>query len=222
MLERYGVKSPLCRGKLREKGLQTKLEKHGDKNFNNSEKTTKTCIERYGTGRNNQKAEATMMKKYGVKSYLSSPEVDAMRNSPEIQAKIQETKRKHSTFNKSSLEEQACQFLLSKFKEVKRQFSSEKYPFNCDFYIPEKDLYVECNFHWTHGFHPFDETNKEDLKRLELMKSKKSKFYDTAIIVWTVKDPEKRKTAKQNGIALKEFWTLEELEEYFNRKETAC
>jgi len=38
---------------------------------------------------------------------------------------------------------------------------------------------------WTHGKHPFDITNKEDLALLEMLqeKSKTSKFYQNAVDV---------------------------------------
>ena len=54
----------------------------------------------------------------------------------------------------------------------KTQYKSELYPFCCDFYFPDNDLYLEINAHWTHGYHPFDSTNKDDLLLLEQWKKK--------------------------------------------------
>lgn len=51
-------------------------------------------------------------------------------------------------------------------ENVKRQYKSELYPFACDFYIQNLDLYIECNFHWTHGGHKFDKNNENDIKQL--------------------------------------------------------
>ena len=192
---------------------KSNTEKYGQPVWNNPDKTTSTCYERYGSGRNLKKIQRTMMDRYGVKSFLSSAEVVRMKNSPEIQAKIQETKRKRGTFNVSTQEEQAYAFLCEMFGDVRRQFKSEQYPFNADFYVPALDLYVECNFHWTHGFHPFDPTSKADLERLEAMKEKNTKFYDNAIKTWTVRDPLKRERAARNNVKMIEFWTLEELKD---------
>ena len=30
----------------------------------------------------------------------------------------------------------------------------DRYPFACDFYISSLDLFIECNYHWTHGGKP--------------------------------------------------------------------
>lgn len=35
------------------------------------------------------------------------------------------------------------------------QYTSERYPFLCDFYIKPLDLYIELNLYWTHGGHFF-------------------------------------------------------------------
>lgn len=52
------------------------------------------------------------------------------------------------------------------------QYQDERYrnpktgrKFNCDFYIPSEDLFIELNYHWTHGKHPFniDDVNDYDL-----------------------------------------------------------
>ena len=42
------------------------------------------------------------------------------------------------------------------YNDVIRSYSTDKYPYNCDFYIPSKDVYIECNFHWTHGYMKYD------------------------------------------------------------------
>ena len=93
------------------------------------------------------------------------------------------TKRKNGTFKMSKKEDKAYDILCKKFgkDDIIRQYQSEKYPFNCDFYIKSLDLYIECNFSWTHGKHWFDENNEEDIRRLEFMKSKNTAYYDNAI-----------------------------------------
>lgn len=91
------------------------------------------------------------------------------------------TKKKNKTFNTSSDETYIENILKERFPNIKCQYKSSLYPFNCDFYIPEKDLYIEYQGHWTHGKHPFDESNKEDVIKLESWKNKNNQFYKTLL-----------------------------------------
>ena len=91
------------------------------------------------------------------------------------------------------------------------KYKSKLYPYNCDFYIPSLDLYIECNYHWTHGGHPFNENNIEDITILNLWKNKNLSYYDNAIQTWTVRDVNKRNTAKKNKLNFIEIWNIEEL-----------
>ena len=162
------------------------------------------------------KSRQKMNSKFGVDYSLQSPEIKSKYDFKSINAKGNETKKINGTFNTSKIEEQAYMLLCEKFSQddVIRQYKSEQYPFNCDFYIKSKDLYIECNFSWTHGGHWFDPTNKDDIKRLELMKSKHSKYYDNAIETWTVRDTKKRETALKNQLNYVVFWRLCELQDW--------
>ena len=215
MIERYGVESALYGNtEFRKKGRQTLFDKYGKYNF--PDKTTETCKKRYGTGRNNNKAKQTMLNKYGVSSYLLTDVVKNIRNNVIVQSKIQNTKLKNKTFNASKLEEVCYKMLVEKFgkDDIIRQYTSELYPFNCDFYIKSLDLYIEYNGSWTHGKHPFDPTNKDDIEIVEKWKAKNKKYYFIAINTWTKRDVNKRNVAKQNNINIKEFWKVSELEEF--------
>jgi len=218
MLSRYGIESALCKSEFRDKGANTKEKRYGSSTYNNPTKTTLTCEERYGigNGRNYKKAEKTMESRYGVKTYLLSEEVNAIRNNETVQRKIQETKRIRHTFRASSLEEECYHILMGVFgkEDVVRQYKSAKYPYLCDFYIPSKDLYIEFNGHWSHGKHAFDNGNKEDLQIADKWRTRGTRFYLKALWVWTEYDVEKRKIASREKINRKEFWTITELKEY--------
>lgn len=136
--------------------------------------------------------------------------------SKEIQDKKLKTMMKNKSFNKSDEEELIFEMLCTKFSIVSRQYSSNKYPFACDFYVPEKNLYVEYQGHWTHGKHPFNENNAEDVTKLKSWKNKNTEYYLGAINTWTIRDPMKRKAAKDNNLNWIEFFTLKEFEEWFN------
>lgn len=156
------------------------------------EKTKKTNLERYGT----------------EKGWASTDEgrktISEIHSDPEYQKKEIESKRRNNSFNKSNSEEDFYQLLLNLFEndDVHRQYRSDKYPFNCDFYIKSIDTYIECNFHWTHGKIPFDKDSIVCQEKLSQWKEKaeSSEFYKCAIDVWTRRDVEKIEYAVENGI----------------------
>ena len=93
------------------------------------------------------------------------------------------------------------------------------YPYNCDFYIPSLDIYIEYQGNWTHGDSPFNSSNIEHQNKLKDWKDKSeySSYYNNAIYVWTDLDVRKRKIARQNNIKLLEFWTIEEVEDWLKK-----
>lgn len=221
--ERYGVRG-YCNP---EKSKQTKLERYGDPNYVNPEKCKQTNLKKYGAtswlcssegkkflSRKNsseeylEKRRQTIFKRYGVYSITGLQEV---------QEKINNTKKQHNSFNSSRQENIIFDRLKEKYK-IKTQYRDKRYPFLCDLYFEEYDLFVEVNCFWTHGFHPFNPENPEDLKKLEKWKSKNSKFYNTAIQVWTGENPKrssdvkKREWAKSNRLNFLELWSMDEEE----------
>lgn len=106
--------------------------------------------------------------------------------------------------------------LCKKFSFLERQYFSIVYPFACDFYIPELDLYIEYQGHFSHGKEPFDPHKEEHIKKVELWKSKNKRSYNDAINVWTVRDPLKRETARKNNLNWIEFFTMDEFMEWYN------
>lgn len=117
---------------------------------------------------------------------------------------INDIMRTNNTFNTSSPEDNYYKELINKYGEedVIRWYSDERYPFVCDFYIPSEDLFIELNKHWTHGGHPFDETNLDDIYQLEQWqeKAETSKYYKNAIYTWTMLDTKKQEYAKKNNL----------------------
>lgn len=160
-----------------------------------------------------QHNEENMLKKYGVKNafQLKSTKDKYNENKKDIRKKGIETKRENNTFNTSADEKIAEQLLRFAYNDVKTQYSSDKYPFNCDFYIPSIDTYIEFNGSWTHGQHAFDQTNDNDIQLLNEWKAKNSEYYNNAINTWTVRDVEKRQIAKDNNLNFIEVWTIGEL-----------
>ena len=127
---------------------------------------------------------------------------------------------------KSKEEDKIFMFLTQKFKTVIRQYRSDVYPFACDFYIPEIDLYIEYQGFWTHGKEVYNENNPQHLKIIQEWQQKsqeinfKKKYkdlYKNAIYIWTKKDPMKRKIAKENKLNWIEFFTFEDFEKWYKQ-----
>lgn len=215
-LEKYGVENGGGSMQSIEKIKRTKFERHGDPNYTNTEKMKQTCLERYGVENTSQlkstinKIENTMLNKYGVKNYTQSEEYKLRHN--EIETKKNNTHKENNSFNVSRKEDMCYEILKEKFPDIIRQYRSKEYPFNCDFYIPSKDLYIEFQGSWVHGKHPFDETDEDDVKKLELWKARteKSRYYKNAIHTWTIRDIRKRNMAKENHLNYIELWNLDE------------
>ena len=113
--------------------------------------------------------------------------------------------RERGTFNSSRVEDRIFELLIDKFGEVIRQYRDERYPFNCDFYIPSKDLFIELNAHWTHGGMPYDPNDEECQNQLIEWqeKAKTSQFYKNAIETWTVRDVKKLQCDQKNKLNYK-------------------
>lgn len=87
----------------------------------------------------------------------------------------------------------------------------------CDIYVKSKDLFVECNFHWTHGGHFFDPENSSDTAKLMDWKQKNTKFYNIAADTWYRRDRLKLETAKNNKINYLVFWTEAEAYDWLSK-----
>ena len=124
-------------------------------------------------------------------------------------SKIWLTKKKNNTTNTSKPEQMLYEKLLNEYegKTIYREYKCERYPYHCDFYIVEDDLFIELNAHWTHGGRPYDPNDYSCQKQLELWqeKAKTSKYVQSAIYTWTVRDVEKAECAKRNNL---NYWVI--------------
>lgn len=130
-------------------------------------------------------------------------------NSPESILKAHQTRLQNGTSNKSKAEEAFYhKLLLLGFNEddiIHTYIGDERYPYNCDFYIKSKDLFIEYQGHQTHGYKPFNKNDEECLKQLVHLEDKAnegSKMAKDIIITWTIRDPKKLNTAINNNIKL--------------------
>ena len=197
-LKHYGVKHNFQTKKFKEKRKQSLIEHFGsmdDFQKYTENKGKETLKEHYGSLENAYKA-----------SHIKSDN----------------TKRIKGTFNTSNPEEKGYKLLYNKFGfcDVKRQYKTKEYPFACDFYVKSLDLYIEFNFHWTHGGHKFDPNDKDDVDKLNIWKEKSltSKFYKSALTVWTERDIKKFKYATENNLNYLAFYTWNEFLEWYDKQ----
>ena len=236
--EKYNVKSTLQLEAVKEKSRKTCLKKYGKEYAIQSavvkEKMKQTCLEKYGveysfnSENNKEKTKKTLLEKYGVENILDSPEikekikntlmenygVDSPFKSREIQLKVLKS-------NKTEAENKIYNALNKIFPDVKRQYKSKEYPFNCDFYVPSLDLYIEYNGFFTHNTHPFDKNSTDDVKEAEELYQKglEKRLYMSAYQVWTQSDPHKVEIARKNKIKLLVFYNMKEIMNWINKRE---
>ena len=209
-----------------------------------SNKIKKTVENKYGVKcilsleKNKEKAKNAIITKYGTNCTFNVPEIrdkanknrtkwressDYIETRKAMTERCWETKKRNNTCNTSKAEETIFGMLSNKFKDVKRNYKCDLYPFHCDFYIVDLDVYIEYQGSWVHGKKPYDENDfdcitllkKWKVKSLEINYKKEPKnYYRNAIHVWTVSDPLKRKVAKDNNLNWKEFWNIQEVKDW--------
>lgn len=233
-LTHYGVEYPMQSKDVIEKSKQTNLIKYGYEQASKSEvvkaKTKETCLIRYGgksslcSTKIREKAITTCIDKYGVEYPSQSDEVKqkfkdtCMRKygaanpmkCKNIVKKSIETKRANGTLNTSAPEAKLYEMLLAVFDkdDVFRQYNKDlRYPFCCDFYIKSRDLFIELNAFWTHGYHWYDPNSSHDIKSVQSWSDKNTDFYDRAIETWTISDFNKRQAAQDNNLNYVVFWS---------------
>jgi hypothetical protein len=133
----------------------------------------------------------------------------------------------------SKVEKQIYFKLKEKYPRIEFQKHVKGYG-TCDFYIPELDLYLECQAIWTHGPEPYNLNNPEHIKLLREWQSKPQtrissggeevlSYYTIAIKQWTILDPKRRNWMKEHGYNFLEYFPskdndLEKLiDDKFNR-----
>jgi len=193
---------------------QTKLEHYGDENYNNREKTVATCLEKYGVDnvaklpeiKEKAAINATLSK---IKNHTTTSELmqnEEYRNN--YVKKCRETKHKNGTFNTSkSFEDQLIDYLKETYPQytiITQYYDDQCYPYNCDCYIKELDLFIEFQGSYFHNWRPFDNSEAHIQEYNNLIA--KGGLSATVADTWRYRDVEKRKVAKENNLNYLEYW----------------
>lgn len=230
-LKNLGVENPSQSRECQEKKIATCIKKYGVDNYAKSneskEKYKQLCQEKWGVNNSFQakeckeKIKETCIEKYGVDYYVRSETFkeqskqtcletygyEYYQQTQEFLDRTYNTRKRNNTFCSSNAEIGLMNWLNENGYTFVYQYVSELYPYKCDFYLPDYNLYVEIQGCWTHGGHPFDENNKNDIKKLEDWKLKNSNFYMSAIDTWTNKDVIKRNVARENNLNYLEIFS---------------
>ena len=165
-----------------------------------AEKARQRSIERYGVPHPNMREE-------------SRRETSKRMSSARVQQLSLATKKRNGSLATSSPEDAFYGLLVEYANQhgmtVVRQHRDEKrYPFAADFYIPERDLFIELNGSWSHGGHWYEADRAMDQKTVQtwIKKGKKSKYYRVALETWTERDVRKREAARRSELNYVTLW----------------
>lgn len=174
------------------------------------EKRKETLTERYGTTNIydvsvfKQKVYDTNMERYGVPHIMQTEDAKRRRN---------ESLMKNPFWGSgiSRQEQELYDELVKIFPSLIHQYTSEEYPFLADFYLPEKNLYIEWQGSQYHHFHPFNEKDIQDQNELQRLREKSATYdgnnqYAGIINQWTIRDVNRRKFVEGHNINWLEFF----------------
>ena len=215
---KYGVVRASLLKEYQDKVKETNMKRYGVEvplqNREINKKWHETCYVNFGTYSplaNKEiydKAEETTYKKYGVYCVFNTKENREKLLSEKTKQKRYETLRRNHTFNTSKIEETIYEKLIDIYSksDVLREYKDkDRYPYRCDFYIKSLDLFIEVQGYYTHGKEPYDQNS---IKHQILVQKYKERYSPNcqAIVIWTIKDVEKRNKAKENNLKYLEIF----------------
>lgn len=231
-IEKYGVPYTSQSEIIRKKTEKTNLSKYGFKHPMQSKdvqnKVIKTNMKKYGVKSTLQldsvkaKIIETNIEKYGYPSYSQAEEARKAQSKRVIENRPNEikTKIKNGTLKTSKPEQKLHEELKKLFNKIEIQYISDQYPFACDFYIPDRKLYIELNASWTHNSVWYNE-NKQENEEIANKWLTSSDYYKIAHKTWTYYDVKKRQTAKENNLNYLVFWQSD-LSDFYLWVEMGC
>lgn len=149
-IEKYGIDYGNI---IIEKTKQTKIEKYGDEKYNNINKLKQTCLERYGVDNPmkskifQEKSKRTCLEKYGIEwsiqliNHKLKGKKQLIINNPDI-----------IDWDKNTNIENIIKDILDEYDiDYIQNDKSVLSTLELDFYIPDKNLAIECNGIYWHS-----------------------------------------------------------------------
>lgn len=200
-----------------------------------SEYCSRQCTDSSATKQN--KTKMTFKSKYGTESIFKlkdvhdkgiiaaqSVEAKQKRNttnlykydsinpfgSTDIIRKITKTKSLLGT--RSSLEYSIEIALQEHHIKYITDYKDLRYPYHCDFYLPDTDTFIEINNWWMHNNHIYNENCVDDINTLNIWKNKaKSSIqYKRAVDIWQL-DAQKYECAINNNLNYIILWNKDDI-----------
>ena len=194
MQKRYGVNYSWESSALRNKAYSTMQKRYGTSCYCQSDDYRENLDSIMDKVRN------TNMSRYGAPFYVQSDEYK--QNVNDIQSRIIATKRQNGVLNTSTVEKH-----VKGFDDFESQYNKDaRYPYLCDFYDKDRDLFIEVNASWTHGYHWYDAEKDVAVCTKWKDKSEDSTYYANALEVFTKRDVEKRECARVNSLNYVTLW----------------
>lgn len=195
---RYGVDHPSQRTSFRQEMSQYMRDPENQRRIRAN--TVKTNQERYGVA-------------YAMQLPEHRQAQSRRMSDPSHQRRIVSAKRENGTFNTSSSEDALHELLVEYADQlgmtvVRQHRDEDRYPFAVDFYIPERDLFIELNGSWSHGGHWYEVDREMDQKTVHTWckKGEKSQYYLNALGTWTERDVRKREAARDAQLNYVTLW----------------
>ena len=215
MVSRYGVEHALQNKVILNRAKETSEKNYGVfptmKNDDVKKLVKVTNIEKYGgpapscNSLVSEKIKKTNLERYGVESFLGSSEFKKLRDEHKTEwvEKSRNALLASGNINKSMPEKVMGELLKEIFgnENVLSQFRSEDYPFFCDFYLKNENLYIEYQGTYFHNYCLYDkERDRDKVEKLKEMANENHPSYKRIIDAWTIVDVKKFEKAKENSL----------------------
>lgn len=186
------------------------------------EKIVKTTQEKYGV---NHVSQSDLIKQKHIKTCQDRYGVNCVFQVEDFKQKKWQTYKKHMSFNTSKQEELLYEYLKQLYPDVIHHYKTIEYPFECDFFIPCKQLYIEYQGSMFHNFRPFLNTEEDKLELLKLKEKADARYkiinkktmYHATIETWAERDVKKREIAKNNKLNYLEIFKFKDINDVINQ-----
>ena len=195
-LEKYGVDNPF---KDVNKIKQSYIDKLGVAHPMYNACIKQQCISNRDYKQSCEKGRKTYKERTGYDNPMKNPEVKKLN----LQRRIES-----GTFDSlgtSNIERRLEKILNRKFDKVINHYRDVRYSretgymFECDFYIPSEDLFIELNAHPSHNNRPYYGI-ETDVTELEKLKSSDKSWNKILVETWSNRDVEKRLCASNSNL----------------------
>ena len=177
----------------------------------------------------------TNNKRYGSNFYLGTKEClekTAITLKERYKDNYYNNPKSEVTSHSSKGEKKLFEILKELYPETVQYYRDKRYAnprnnycWECDFYIKSLDLFIEYQGFRSHGGHPYDKNNQDDINTVMLLKERiesddtkesTKKFLQNIITVWTKNDVFKRFIAHKNNLNYLEIYeTFDKLNKNF-------